>query len=106
MAVVGNYLYVVGTASSQQKKRFDKADLANATTLTVSGTGWANGNACTTNGTDLLVYESADTFRQYTISGTTITNAGTITFTGAGNVNNGSAIYDGTYIHLSASGIA
>ncbi len=105
LAVVGSYLYVVGSSNSggtAQKKRFDKADLANATTLTVSGTGWANGNACTTDGTDLLVFESSDTFRRYTISGTTITNAGTVTFTSAGGVNNGSCIWDGTYIHTTS----
>lgn len=103
LAVVGSYVYVVWFSAGGgtiQHKRFDKATLLNPVTLTLSWTIFANGSACTTNGTDLLVYESSDTFRKYTISGTTITNAGTITFTSAGAVNNGSAIYDGTYIHI------
>lgn len=74
---------MVGVASSTQAKRFAKADLTGATTLTVSGTVWGDGDACTTDGTDLLVYDSANNFRRFTISGTTITNAGNVEFTGS-----------------------
>ena len=81
-------------------KKFSKTDLTSETSITVSGTNFADGSAGFSDGTDLYIYESSGTFRKFTISGTTATNAGTVAYTSGGNVNGGGAICNGTNVWM------
>ncbi len=99
MAVLGNYVYIWGKMTSPTSapvRRYDKADLGNVTTITISGSVFGNGQAGITDGTNLWILDSSEVYRKYTISGTVMTDSGTtITLTNCGN-NNGWS--DGTYI--------
>src|SRR3990167_7638460 len=97
--ILSDYIYVEYDDNGTNKiDRYDLADLANVTSITISGTGWSAGGSSFTDGTDLYVYTAADTFRRYTISGTTATHVAAITYTTAGAINNGSATCDGTSV--------
>jgi len=81
--IIGNYVYVVNlTGGVPACKRYDLADLANATDMTFSGTGY--NDISFTDGTNLYIYRTSDTFVKYTISGTTLTNDGDVVYTSAG----------------------
>lgn len=85
VAILGSYVYIsfVNTAGPVTVvRRFDLADLANGTNMTISGTApstSSNNKAMYTDGTDLYINSSTTTWYRYTISGTTITNAATVT---------------------------
>lgn len=83
MVVVGNYLYVFAN-STTICRRYDKADLANVTSIT----GAVNGDIdpMWSDGTYIYASQGASSFEQYSISGTTITALGNIAFTSAGGV--------------------
>ena len=81
----GAYIYVTYSDGGTKKiKRYDVADLLNATDMTVSGTAWTTGGSAFSDGTDIYVWTATDQFRRYTISGTTATHVNAITFTSAG----------------------
>lgn len=83
MAVLGSYLYVkANIAAVGSLRRYDLADLANVTTMTISGTNdLSNSNGFWADGTSLWTYSSASTGRVYAVSGTTATAGGTTSFT-------------------------
>lgn len=101
VAIVGSYIYVqCGIAATGAFRRYDLADLANVTTITISGSntlraGWN----LWSDGTNLYSYQSASNFDKWTISGTTATNAATIGFTSAGS-SVGGAWSDGTNVWM------
>lgn len=102
IAVVGSYVYlsyVLGGPSSVIR-RFDKADLTNDTSITISGTDFdtSDYSQMYTNGTDLIICNSTTTWYRYTISGTTATNAATVTTLSGVNVTN--ALSDGTNVYF------
>lgn len=108
IACTSTNLYFFYTDNAAQAvRRYDLADLANVTTITVSGTTFAGGGSFS-NGTDVYVYASANTFNKYTISGTTMTFSSAITYTSAGtfgaNPNDSTAICDGTSVYI-ANGV-
>lgn len=85
VAVVGSSVYVNCTvAGTGSLRRYDKADLANVTTMTISGTNrFGNFIPMWSDNTNLYVNVSGGgTFDKYTISGTTVTNAANISYTG------------------------
>ncbi len=102
IAVVGSFVYVISKDAGAVRlvTRYASADLTGVTTMTLSGTTFADGNAAFSDGTFLYIFESSSVFRKYSISGTTYTNVTTITYTSAGNVNNGAAICDGTSVWM------
>ena len=102
LAVCGNYLYVFATISASNGcRRYDKADLANVTTITFSGTSRAS--VAFSDNTDLYVYNgSSGGFDRFTISGTTITNASSVTYTSGGFAVT-SCICNGTNVWMSDS---
>lgn len=105
VCVLGNYVYVAAHGNSTSYlTRFDKADLTNATTMTISGTAFGSGiiNAFS-DGTDIFIYTSANTYYRYTISGTTATNAATVTFTSGGTPSG--SISDGTNVWMITGGV-
>lgn len=101
LAVVGSYVYLsyVLAGPTSVIRRFDKADLTNDTSITISGTDFDTATYAPmyTNGTDLIICNSTTTWYRYTISGTTATNAATVTtLTGAsvqGSISDGSNVY-------------
>jgi hypothetical protein len=102
--VLGSYVYVeFDDNGTNLIRRYDVADLANVTSITISGTGWNTGGASFTNGTDLYVYDTTSVFNRYTISGTTATFASAITYTSAGVISNGGATCDGTSVWATAN---
>lgn len=96
-AVVGSYVYILtNNGGSPVLVRCDKADLANQTTMTVSGTAFTLNSALFSNGTNLYNVHTANTARIYTISGTTATSSTTVTYTGA--TTTGAYWSDGTSV--------
>lgn len=101
LAVVGSYVYLsyVLAGPTSVIRRFDKADLTNDTSITISGTDFDTATYAPmyTNGTDLIICNSTTTWYRYTISGTTATNAATVTTLNgngiAGCVSDGSNVY-------------
>lgn len=105
LAVCGSYLYLIGKdAGTRFARRYDLADLANVTTITISGTSFNNGNASWSDGTDLFVADNDSganyVFNRYSISGTTITYVAGVTFNVMAGVHNASAICDGTNVFM------
>jgi len=97
--ILSNYIYVEYDDNGTNKiDRYDLADLANVTSITISGTGWNTGSSSFTDGTDLYVYTSSNTFARYTISGTTATYVAGVTYATAGAISNGGATCDGTSV--------
>lgn len=84
-------------------RRYDLADLANVTSITISSGSWTSGGCGFSDNTDLYIYTATNDFIRYTISGTTITNAGTITYTSGGSANTGGACCDGTNVWICVS---
>jgi len=102
MAVLGSYMYLsASNAGSGILRRYDVADLANVTTMTISGTNSFGSNAMWTDGTYLYAYTSSGTFKQYSISGTTATEVTNVSFTSAGVVL--AAISDNTNVWMTDS---
>ena len=88
IGVDSTYLYFTasdGGSGGTHKlvSRIAKADLTGLAGLSLSGTEWADGRAGFSDGTNIYIYESSGVYRQYSISGTTITNVTTITYTTA-----------------------
>lgn len=103
--VTGSYVYLSGKDNvTNIIKRFDIADLANITSITISGTTFTQGGAGFSNGTDLYIYDSTNIFNRYTISGTTATFASAITYTSSGSVNGAGAACDGTNVYTTVVG--
>lgn len=100
IAVVGSFVYVIVKDDAANKLifRFVSADFTSQTSMTISGTAFADGRASWSDGTDLYIYESTGVYRQYSISGTTVTNVTTITYTGSGVPV--SVISDGTDVFI------
>lgn len=100
VCVDSTYLYVIRKDDAANKliTRFLKADLSVQTSITISGTSFADGRASFCDGSNLYVYESSGTFRKFSISGTIVTNVSTISFTATGVVFG--AICDGTYAYM------
>lgn len=100
MVLVGSYLYIFfHTGAAMIGQRFDKATLANQTTMTMSGTSFGTGiNDAFSDGTDIYIHTSSGTYFKYTISGTTITYSSSITYTSCG-AGGGSAC-DGTNVWI------
>jgi len=102
IAVVGSYVYLsyVLAGTTSVIRRFDKADLTNDTSITISGTDFdtANYSSMYTNGTDLIICNSTTTWYRYTISGTTATNAATVTT--LNGISTVAAISDGTNVYF------
>lgn len=102
-AVLGNYLYVfVGVAGpTGAVRRYDIADLANVTSMTISGSNIIRtyNGAVWSDGTQLWYYSNTDVYTQHTISGTTITNTGT-TRSYTSTLNPYSAISNGTNVWI------
>jgi len=96
MVVVGNYLYVFAN-STTICRRYDKADLANVTSMT----GVVNGDVdpMWSDGTYIYASNAANTFGQYSISGTTLTDLGDVTFTSSGSAL--SCTSNGTHVWIS-----
>ena len=102
MAVLGSYMYLsAANAGSGILRRYDVADLANVTTMTISGTNSFGNKAMWTDGTYLYAYTSSGTFKQYSISGTTATEVTNVSFTSAGVVL--AAISDNTNVWMTDS---
>lgn len=104
MAVLGTYLYLHVSDSSPAGylRRYDKADLANVTSMTYSGTApdtATNEHTMYSNGTDIIVKSATTTWYRYTISGTTATNAATVTTADAT-----AAVGDGSKVYMVTSG--
>jgi len=102
LAVIGSYVYLcyASTAPAAIVRRFDKADLANDTAITISGTDFDTSSYCPayTNGTDLIVCDTTTTWYRYTISGTTITNAATVTTLSGAFIE--AAVGDGSNVYF------
>lgn len=64
-------------------QRYSLADLSGVTAMTISGTTWTTGKAGFSDGTNLYVSNGSNSFRKYTISGTTATHDSAITYTSA-----------------------
>lgn len=80
--VIGNYLYVLSSnGGSPALNRYDKANLANETTMTISGTALTVNTSLFSDGTNLYNMYTAGTARIYTISGTTATSSTTVNYT-------------------------
>ena len=84
-------------------RRYDIADLANVTTITVSGTTWTTGSSAFGDGTNIYVFTTSNQFMKYTVSGTTVTYDSTITYTSADTANNGGATCDGTNVYINGA---
>jgi len=76
IALLGSYVYTIGSSI----RRYDIADLANQTTITISGTATVNAEGFS-DGTFIYVNNSGTSYTQYSISGTTMTSTG-VTVTG------------------------
>lgn len=95
--VLGSYLYVVtNNAGTATVTRYDKADLANATTMTISGTAFSSSATCT-DGTKVYNTIAGNQVREYTLSGTTLTSGSTVSYTSIQTVLG--TWCDGTYIY-------
>ena len=100
VVVVGSYVYVFAVISGANAcRRYDKADLANVTTMTFSGTSRADVGF--TDGTNIFISDSSgSTYDKFTISGTTLTNTGGVTFTSSSGLG---ATCDGTNVFIADS---
>lgn len=101
LAMVGSYLYVIRTTTGTGGvTRYDAADLANVTTMTISGTNdFGQQGSSFSDGTFLYHWSTTATFRKYSISGTTLTDSTTtIGYTSSGTAL--SAICDATSVWL------
>lgn len=98
---IGTYVYVIYGVSSANIRRFDKADFANETTITMAGTNTCTPATSFTDGTDIFINDGSNVARKYTISGTTATGSGSdTTYTSSGNWNNGGVISNGTNVWI------
>jgi len=86
VVLIGSFIYVTATiGGTGAVRRYAVADLSGVTTMTISGTNdFAQAGYPFTDQTNLYCYSSANTYRVYTISGTTITAGSTITYTSSG----------------------
>lgn len=102
-AVAGNYLYVaINDSGTAILRRYDVADLANVTTMTISGTAIGTQIfAMFSEWTNLYIFKNGTTnvFRKYTISGTTATYDSDITYTSS-IASEGGACCDGTSVWI------
>lgn len=104
VVLTSTYIYVFYTFSGTRYiTRYDLADLANPTAMTISGTNWTGGVSSFSDGTNLYIYNNTSVFYKYTISGTTATYDSSITYTSAGGVNNGTSTSDGTNVWMTES---
>lgn len=105
MAIVGSNLYVnAQSAAAGILRRYSATDLSGVTTMTISGTNVFGNGTMWSDGTSLFVYASADTFRTYSISGTTATSVTTISFTSSGTPSI-AAVSDGTNVWISNTNV-
>jgi len=103
VAVAGNYVYAIGwTGSVVVLFRWDKADLNNGVTMTISGTALANATSLFSDGTNLYNCYTAGSAKKYTISGTTATSSTDTSFTSMSTTDG--AWCDGTYVYQIALG--
>lgn len=101
ISFTGSYIYICYVVSSTGTiRRYDVADLANVTTITVSG-NFINSDTVFSNGTDIYIYNTGADFYRYTISGTTATQAATITYTGGASIQ--AATCNGTNVFMTAN---
>lgn len=101
LACDSTYLYVTCSISGTGAvRRYSVADLSGVTTMTISGTNsFGSGKSVWLEGTNLYVQSSSGTYRQYAISGTTLTDTTTVSYTSAGNPIYG-AISNGTDVWM------
>ena len=93
--VLGNYVYVFGRAGLNLKsERLDKADLQNATNMTISTVAFAP-CASWTDGTNIFLMNSAGAVKEYSVSGTTLTFVQDLT---GGPTNSIGAFFDSSSI--------
>lgn len=103
-AVTTSYLYVMAIDNGVDIiRRYDIADLANVTSITISGTNWNTGTFSFSDGTDLYVFDTNDTLFKYTISGTTATYSTSITYTSAGAMRAGTCDGANVWFHTSTA---
>lgn len=102
IGVTASYIYIWCRDNGTMKmNRYDVANLANATSMTISG---ATGNlsisgAGFSDGTNLYAYKgTVNTLQKYTISGTTATYSADISYTSA-DFASGGITCDGTYVY-------
>lgn len=81
-------------------QRYNIADLSGITAFTVSGTTWWSWNSSFSDGTDIYIYDSANVWNKYTLSGTVATFSSAITYTSAWYGNAGGATCDGTNVWI------
>lgn len=104
LIATSTYLYVhYDDGGTKKISRYDLADLANVTAMTISGSNWNNGGSGFSDGTNLYIYTSTAVVKKYTISGTTATYDSDITYTSSGDFNSGSACSDGTSVYITES---
>lgn len=107
IVVLGNYVYVFSNDSTNIIcRRFDAADLANNTAMTVPTVACTSVVMAWTDGTDIYVISSSSdtTSRRWTLSGTTLTAASTYTL--SGNALSQVAMcsfFDGTSVYICRS---
>lgn len=105
IAITSSYVYVtLNDNGTRVMYRFDLADLANSTSMTISGTGLGNSPyAGFSDGTNIYFYNNtSDQFNKYTVSGTTATFDSTITYASAWTLANGWSCCDGTNVYTLA----
>lgn len=104
LTVHGTSVYIgYTTAGVSTVKRYDLADLTNLTSITISGTdSFALAGSAFSDGTFIYVYASANTYRQYSVSGTTLTEVTTIGYTSSGTLPQG-AQCNGTNVWITDS---
>lgn len=97
LTTIGNYVYLIHNVGGSAKLyRYDAADLANETLMTISGTAVTSASLFT-DGTNLYQMQSAGSAQIYTISGTTSTSGSTVSYTSsttdAGYWSDGTTLY-------------
>lgn len=98
IVVCGSYVYAFCyTGAANVAVRFDKANLANQTTITVSGTAFTRQTGWFSNDTDLWNVYTAGSAKKYAVSGTTITSGADTSYTSIASAEG--AWSDGTYVY-------
>jgi len=106
IAITSSYIYFMYTESSTNKmQRYDIADLANVTAMTLAGTSWGTsgtGTRAFSDGTIVYVglQSTSGDVIPYTISGTTATGGSAITYTSSGYATG--IACDGTYVYTTS----
>lgn len=112
LAATTSFLYLCYLDGANSTiRRFDLADLANNTSITISGTTF-NGRVAFSDGTDLYIRNSESSgntvFNKYTISGTTATFSTTVTYNGStsGTIVTVAATCDGNNVYIAQPAVA